>query len=55
MNKLKSCPFCKGKAKIVDGYSDAGCWVECIKCGACGPRGEMHDEITKLWNKRYKS
>ena len=54
--KLKNCPFCNGEAMIVDGYSEAGCWIECKKCGAGGVSfkgiNDIHTEAIKAWNTR---
>ena len=56
-SKLKNCPFCGSKAKIVeieDDYFMVQCSNEECGCGACF--GEVSkSEIAKLWNNRHGS
>ena len=56
MSKVKPCPFCGSKdIKIRDGYSDVGCWVECVPCGVSTKAKEQtHEEAIKAWNRRAK-
>lgn len=51
MEELKPCPFCGGKAKVMDmGYPH---WVYCTNCGA-KVHGGTTDEIDSIeaWNRR---
>lgn len=60
--KIKRCPFCKGKAKtdiiywgneeedLVDDYSV----VVCTECGAMGPKCQTEKEAIEMWNRREK-
>ena len=55
-NKLKPCPFCGGKAHIMDmGYPH---WIYCEDCGAKvrgrGFGDEGVEESIKAWNRRTK-
>ena len=60
-SKLKNCPFCGSKAKIINVGEDDGdefymvqCKNEECGCGACF--GEVSkSEIAKLWNNRHGS
>ena len=55
--KLKSCPFCGGEAKL---YSRAIDWllsehlVRCKKCHCITDTYDTKEEATEAWNKRYK-
>lgn len=59
--KLKPCPFCGGKAELLDGREisglDPGFWVTCSQCGAEGPEydsnGRQH--AINAWNRRDAS
>jgi hypothetical protein len=48
--KLDGCPHCGGEAYMVHGVQDG--WVQCKKCGACGPRRSSDDEAARDWNRR---
>lgn len=55
-DKLKPCPFCGGKARIMNaGYPH---WVYCTKCGAKVHGGKFGEEgekaSKKAWNRRAK-
>ena len=70
MDELKPCPFCGGKAEIVEGYYDSfidGYAVMCRNCclifGAHGSLGEAYkwmciyeskEEAIDAWNTRYQ-
>ena len=54
MTKLKPCPFCGGKARLVP-YGDEHYFVSCtnIKCCATASRHMQNkDEAIKAWNRR---
>jgi Lar family restriction alleviation protein len=54
--KIKSCPFCGGKAK--NGTEEYGNdyykVVECKKCGASSGWYDTDNEAIAAWNKRTK-
>lgn len=51
MPELANCPFCGSQS--VDSVSDAwDFYVECAKCGACGPLAGSLEEAEELWNDR---
>ncbi|MBR0317096.1 MAG: Lar family restriction alleviation protein [Synergistaceae bacterium] len=57
MNILRSCPFCKGKARLVTG-GERFVYPECSKCGAKLPAFFGVDKIKNAimtWNRRIKS
>ena len=51
MNELKPCPFCGGKAQIMDtGYPH---WIYCEKCGAQVHGGTNYEKYSiKAWDRR---
>ena len=52
--ELKPCPFCGGKAIIVQRLKDIGInkyFVKCTKCGARTDDG-VEEHVGVLWNKR---
>ena len=48
--KLKPCPFCGGKAKIIKTYSTI--WVKCLDCHASTTCRPTEAEAAKIWNRR---
>lgn len=51
LNELKPCPFCGGKAHLVDlGYS----WTRCDECEAEGPCESTAQRAIEAWNRRVK-
>lgn len=56
MTELKPCPFCGGKATLVNNQSGT-VYVECTKCFAMGERmydwwGETTEQAIEAWNRR---
>lgn len=49
--KLRSCPFCGGKAVL---YGEFAIWIYCNKCGCERPVRYNKDEAIEAWNKRIK-
>ncbi len=49
--KLKSCPFCGGKASMYIAYDD-GYYVCCDECGCGLPVYNTEEEAIKIWNQR---
>lgn len=52
---LKSCPFCGGKAVVLQHISNYGNCYYFVTCIACGNRTEYKKTTTtvkKLWNRR---
>lgn len=49
--KLKPCPFCGGKAKIVKTYT---IWVKCINCHASANCHSTKKEAAAAWNRRME-
>lgn len=63
MKKLKSCPFCKGKARIIttrdqnDNFTITYCVVECEDCLARSAPGYGKEDIPyiiRMWNNRHR-
>ena len=58
MSNLKPCPFCGGKAELINRKRYAlpnECYVLCLNCGASS--GADYDEtknVIKQWNTRVK-
>jgi Lar family restriction alleviation protein len=65
MNKLKPCPFCGGKAEIIETDTprtdDIGDWksgskyyhrAACTNCETSGPYEDSKELAIKAWNKR---
>jgi len=52
--KLKPCPFCGGKAHVVDGMLSLTSLAVCDKCGAAVTfyGNEAEREVIEAWNKR---
>ena len=48
---LRGCPFCKGYDMIVN-WSDEF-FVECLICGARGPKRDEEEDAVATWNMRY--
>ena len=48
--KLKPCPFCGEKVKIMHVADDYIGW--CRKCRSMGPVGKTEEEAARLWNRR---
>ena len=50
--KLKPCPFCGSKKRIIT-YGNCVCYfvISCCKCSA-SVMGETFEESQKLWNRR---
>jgi hypothetical protein len=53
----KECPFCSARVTETkrygsEGFTEIGAHVECISCGARGPRAYGHSEAERLWNQR---
>lgn len=48
--RLKSCPFCGGKATYVAAGGDR--WIACTKCKVAGATGRTEVEAITLWNQR---
>lgn len=54
MTKLKPCPFCGGKARLVP-YGDEHYFVSCTNIKCCATAGrhmQNKDEAIKAWNRR---
>ena len=49
MTELKPCPFCGGKAKLMDAPD---VWVECTSCGAQSRMCAMPETALERWNVR---
>lgn len=51
-NELKPCPFCGGKAKLMDmGFPH---WVYCENCGAkVHGRTFYEEDSVEAWNRRF--
>ena len=47
--ELKPCPFCGGKAKLMDAPD---VWVECTSCGAQSRMCAMPETALERWNVR---
>ena len=56
MEEIKSCPFCGGKAKMLQSFGVMHYWrVECVNC-YCGTGDEESDqEATEIWNRRVET
>lgn len=55
--KLKPCPFCGGKAKLVETYVEKGIWVYSVDCSNCKTRQQVsktEEEAINAWNTRVK-
>ena len=54
MTGLKPCPFCGGKAELVeDVWSDNEyCYVTCVDCHAGTNACDTQDEAVAKWNSR---
>ena len=51
--KLKSCPFCGGKAVLEDlNFEDKEYYVVCEKCGVETPISHYPERVIDLWNRR---
>lgn len=48
---LKACPFCS-EANLLTGVQFGHDGVECISCGAIGPRGDDAEDAQERWNDR---
>ena len=48
---LKPCPFCGGKAKVMNGPDD---WVQCDRCGATTAFSATVESAIAKWNRRVK-
>ena len=46
---LAGCPFCKGYDQFVN-WND-GFFVECLICGARGPKKEEEEDAIDAWNR----
>ena len=53
---LKPCPFCGGRAKVMNGPDDwAQCdWVQCDRCGATTAFSATVESAIAKWNSRVK-
>lgn len=52
--KLKPCPFCGGKAQVIQSYrhyKEGKCAIRCVVCGN-GTLLMTEEAATKAWNKR---
>lgn len=47
--ELKLCPFCGGKAKVMNGPDD---WVQCDRCGATTAFSATVESAIAKWNGR---
>lgn len=58
MSELKDCPFCGGKAKKRQKYSDIfNCKMYYVRCMVCSAQTEFtrFEEVAELrWNERVK-
>ena len=55
MAKLKMCPFCNGKAEVIETFDEDGDrWqeVECQRCYARTTGWATEDEAIDAWNRR---
>lgn len=58
MNDLKSCPFCGGKAEVIEfgvgsGDNEGGSCVCCVDCQSSGPVEFGYKEnYISIWNSR---
>ena len=51
--KLKPCPFCGGKAEMMEAtYLGIESSVICFSCGASGPTVFSEDKAAERWNNR---
>lgn len=59
--ELKPCPFCGGRAKLIENHIIGGNDNSLVKCELCGVRTPAYevsvkycpnDEATKTWNRR---
>lgn len=56
--KLKSCPFCGGKAVMERGFISSWsrgyicCWVRCDRCEVGTNTYETEAEAINVWNRR---
>ena len=49
--ELKACPFCGGRAMLMDEESEGVAGV-CVNCGACGKNSPSDAEAIAAWNTR---
>lgn len=64
ISDLIPCPFCKSKnlriskepkiSQDLQYFSFVDCCVECLNCGADGPKIAFVDDVKKAWNARIK-
>lgn len=55
--KLKKCPFCGNKARIIDGVYYKG-FLYAVKCGTCGARTDYSGtkkSAQNKWNRRTEA
>lgn len=52
--KLKSCPFCGGKAESLTPWAGTVCgyWVRCEACGCETAVYSTKEQAEKVWNRR---
>ena len=55
--KLKPCPFCGSKAKMILHMEFGNAYIQCLNTEECGIRQEWFDsekEAIEAWNRRVK-
>lgn len=54
MAEIESCPFCCEREYLLIDRVNLKSFVDCINCGAEGPRKDEDDEAIEAWNSAHR-